>query len=85
MPAAHCPAPIAIAMSIPDPTDERLTQLEIKLSFAEDLLEALNQQVAQQHDLIERLWQEVRTLRQAPADAGQAPFHSLRDERPPHY
>jgi SlyX protein len=72
-------------MPNPDLTDQRLTQLEIQLSFAEDLLETLNRQVAQQQDLIERLWQEVRTLRQQPADQGQVPFRSLRDELPPHY
>jgi SlyX protein len=72
-------------MPTPDPTEERLTQLEIKLSFTEDLLDALNRQVAQQQDLIERLWREVRTLRQQPADPAQTPFRSLRDELPPHY
>lgn len=72
-------------MPTPDLTDERLTQLEIKLSFAEDLLDTLNRQVAQQQDLIERLWQEVRTLRQQPTEGGAAPFRSLRDELPPHY
>lgn len=72
-------------MHTPDPTDERLIQLEIKLSFAEDLLDALNQQVAQQQDQIERLQQEVRSLRQQPSDMAQTPFRSLRDELPPHY
>lgn len=72
-------------MPTPDLTDERLTQLEIKLSFAEDLLDTLNRQVAQQQDLIERLWQEVHTLRQQPTEGGAAPFRSLRDELPPHY
>jgi SlyX protein len=68
-----------------DDTDHRLTELEIKLSFTEDLVEHLNRQVAAQQALIDQLMGAVRSLReQAPAEGGPA-FRSLRDELPPHY
>ena len=67
--------------------DERLTSLEIKSSYAEDLLDTLNDLVAKQQDDIDRLKAELGQLqrqfaRQAEPGAG---FTSLRDELPPHY
>ena len=68
-----------------DRLDLRLTDLEIKASFAEDLVDHLNRLVASQQDQIDWLLREVAGLRQqAPAGEGAAP-HSLRDELPPHY
>ena len=64
---------------------ERITQLEIKLSYAEDLLDTLNTLVARQQDQIERLTQEVRQLRRQREDEAPPGFRSLRDELPPHY
>lgn len=72
-------------MSPTDTTDERLTQLEIKLSYAEDLLDTLNELVTRQQDQIHRLLREVSQLRQQGGDDGQPRFRSLRDELPPHY
>ncbi len=65
--------------------NERVTQLEIKLSYAEDLLETLNQMVAKQQDQIEWLVREVQNQRQRKDDDGQPVFRSLRDDIPPHY
>jgi SlyX protein len=68
----------------PDLT-ERLTNLEIKASFTEDLLDKLDQIIIRQQDQIDRLTREVQWLRQqAPAQDAAAP-RSLRDELPPHY
>ncbi len=67
------------------PPDDRLTEIEIKLSYAEDLLDTLNQQVARQQDLIDLLVEEVRRLRQQPADAADLRLGHPRDDRPPHY
>lgn len=64
---------------------ERVTQLEIKLSYAEDLLETLNDLVVKQQDQIDWLLREVQTLRQRKDDDGQPVFRSLRDDIPPHY
>jgi len=66
-------------------TDERLTQLEIKLSYAEDLLDTLNQLVATQQDQIDLLLREVARLRQQNGGEGLTATRNLRDERPPHY
>ncbi|TAK86587.1 MAG: SlyX family protein [Aquabacterium sp.] len=68
-----------------DLIDKRLTDLEIKASFTEDLVEDLNQLIVRQQQQIDMLIREVLQLRQQPGDAGQGGFHSLRDELPPHY
>jgi SlyX protein len=66
-------------------TEDRLTNLEMKASFAEDLLDKLDQIIIRQQDQIDRLQAEVTWLRQqAPADGATAP-RNLRDELPPHY
>lgn len=67
-------------------TERRLTELEIKASFTEDLLDHLNQTIVQQQQQIDRLLREVAQLSQqqtSSSDAGG--FRSLRDELPPHY
>ena len=67
-------------------TDQRLTELEIKASYAEDLLDALNAQVAQQQEQIDLLLREVSRLRQQGGDeAGMSSPRSPRDELAPHY
>ena len=43
--------------------DERITNLEIKLSFSEDLLEELNQTVFKQQQRIELLVKEIQSLK----------------------
>ncbi|MBX3611280.1 MAG: SlyX family protein [Hydrogenophaga sp.] len=70
----------------PTDADARLTNLEIKASFAEDLLDTLNEIVARQQAQINRLTAELSALRnQMPAADGAPAFRSLRDELPPHY
>lgn len=68
-----------------DLIDKRLTDLEIKASFTEDLVEDLNQLIVRQQQQIDMLIREVLQLRQQPTDGGQGTFRSLRDELPPHY
>jgi SlyX protein len=65
--------------------DTRLTNLEIKASFSEDLLDKLDQIVTRQQDQIDRLTREVQFLRQQAPDEGPVPARNLRDELPPHY
>ena len=68
-----------------NPIEERLTQLEVKASFAEDLLDKLDQIIIRQQDQIDRLTREVQWLsQQSPRDAATEP-RDLRDELPPHY
>ncbi len=66
-------------------TEERITELEVKLAFAEDLLETLNNTVYRQQERIELLERTVRDLRALVAEALPAEQRSLRDEIPPHY
>ncbi|MFO0121544.1 MAG: SlyX family protein, partial [Inhella sp.] len=47
-----------------DRTDARLTELEIKASYADDLLEQLNALVARQQQQIDLLQRELLALRQ---------------------
>jgi SlyX protein len=64
--------------------DDRLTELEVKLAFAEDLLETLNQTVFRQQERIARLEREMRELRDLLRSL-PTEQRSLRDEIPPHY
>jgi SlyX protein len=66
-------------------TDDRLTALEIKASFAEDLLDKLDQTVIRQQTQIAALISEVLHLRQQIGNAQGDTPRSLRDELPPHY
>lgn len=65
--------------------EDRLTELEIKASFADDMLDQLNQVIVRQQQQIDLLMREVARLRQQAPEPGSAPFRSLRDELPPHY
>ncbi len=65
--------------------DKRLTELEIKASYAEDLLDQLNLVIVRQQQQIERLQRELAETRRQIPEGGSAPFRSLRDELPPHY
>jgi SlyX protein len=68
-----------------DPIERRLTALEIKASYGEDLLDRLNEIVVRQQAQIDRLLREAALWRQQ-ADAEDTPaVRSLRDELPPHY
>ncbi len=66
--------------------EQRLTDLEIKGGFMEDLVDSLNEVVARQRQHIELLLREGSALRMQQDDGGGSPgFRSLRDELPPHY
>ena len=75
----------ASTLSSQDRTDSRITELEIKLSYTEDLLDTLNGLVARQQQDIALLLREVVSLRQQGADPGMAAGRNLRDDLPPHY
>jgi SlyX protein len=67
---------------------ERLTEIEIKLSQQEDLLDTLNQTVYRQQEKIDELEALcaalARRLRDA-AHSGDAEDSAPGDEKPPHY
>ena len=65
--------------------EQRLTALEIKATFTEDLLEQLDQVIVRQQQQIDALLREVTELRQPSTDGGIGPARSLRDDLPPHF
>ena len=69
----------------PDRTEARLTELEIKLAFTEDLLEKLDDVVISQQRRIDALIQELASLREQVARTDSNSGGSPRDDRPPHY
>lgn len=69
-----------------DRIEHRLTDLEVKASFNEDMLDQLNQVIVQQQSQIDQLVREVITLRERSSAGGDgSAFRNLRDELPPHY
>nr|WP_316642681.1 SlyX family protein [uncultured Roseateles sp.] len=65
--------------------EKRLTELEIKASFSEDLLDQLNQIIVRQQQQIDLLMREIARLGQQGAPGDGPTARSLRDELPPHY
>ena len=65
--------------------ERRITDLEIKASFAEDTVEQLNQVVVRQQAQIDRLVRELVELRDRAAAAEPGGPGGMRDELPPHY
>ncbi|MDP3606809.1 MAG: SlyX family protein [Polaromonas sp.] len=70
----------------PNSTDQRLTELEIKASFTEDLLDKLDSVIVRQQQQIDALIREIADLKQqAPEEGGVGAVRSLRDDLPPHF
>ena len=63
--------------------ERRIENLEIKASFADDLLDQLNLTIFRQQEQIDRLVQQLTQLRQQMPEGGGT--RSVRDELPPHY
>ncbi len=68
-----------------DDTERRLTDLEVKASFTEDLVDHLNDLVARQQQQIELLIREVGRLKDRAPDSGGGAARDPRDDLPPHY
>ena len=68
-----------------DDTDKRLTDLEVKASFSEDLLDHLNDLVARQQEQIDLLIREVGKLKDRAPDTGGGATRDPREDVPPHY
>ncbi len=67
------------------PLEGRLTELEIKASFAEDLIDKLDQIITRQQDQIDALTHAIAHLRQPALNQDNAPTRDPRDDLPPHY
>jgi SlyX protein len=72
-------------------SEERITNLEVKHSFAEDLIENLNQVLYKQQQQIDYLHRELKSLKEQVSASGSEDIgggndaRDLRDEIPPHY
>jgi SlyX protein len=67
-------------------SEDRIAEIEAKLTLAEDLLETLNTTVYRQQQHIERLERDLRAMRdQVEAMSAAGSPTALRDEIPPHY
>lgn len=72
-------------MTLAHDIDKRLTDLEVKASFTEDLVDQLNLVIVRQQQQIALLTRELAQLRTQAQDASAGTVRSLRDELPPHY
>jgi SlyX protein len=66
-------------------SEARIHELEAKLSFAEDLIEALNRSVFRQQEQLDLLQQQMMLLQQQMQNVTPSEPRNLRDELPPHY
>jgi len=64
--------------------NKRIDDLEIKMTYQEELLNELNIIVAKQQDIIERLIKESQQGSTADSAQGSL-FEQLKSEKPPHY
>ena len=65
--------------------DRRLTDLEVKASFTEDLVDHLNDLVARQQEQIDLLICEVGKLKDRGPDTAGGAARDPREDIPPHY
>jgi len=72
-------------MSQDTPMEARITELEIKISYAEDMIDELNRVVFRQQQQIDLLLGQIKSLREQVQNAAPGEPRSLRDELPPHY
>ncbi|WP_114652379.1 SlyX family protein [Polynucleobacter necessarius] len=66
-------------------TEDRITNLEIKLSFTEDLIDQLNQTIYKQQQQIEFLYRELKSIKEQASSGDGASNTNPKDEVPPHY
>ena len=65
--------------------DSRITELEIKISYAEDMVDELNRTIFRQQQQIDLLVAQIKALREQIQTDAPGEQRSLRDELPPHY
>ena len=72
-------------LSTADVTDQRLMDLEVKVTYTEELVEQLDKIIAQQQQHISFLLGEVAELRRPVSDIALQHQNIARDGRPPHF
>ncbi len=65
--------------------ESRLNDLEMKISYTEDMVDELNLTVFRQQQQIDQLIRQVTALRDQVQNVAPPEQLSLRDELPPHY
>ena len=65
--------------------ESRLSDLEIKISFTEDMVDELNRTIFRQQQQIDLLMLQIKALREQVRTAEPQEQRNLRDEIPPHY
>lgn len=65
--------------------ESRLTDLEIKISYTEDMVEELNRTIYRQQQQIDQLIAALTALRDQVQSAAPTEQRNLRDDLPPHY
>jgi SlyX protein len=66
-------------------TEDRITNLEIKLSFTEDLIDQLNQTIYKQQQQIEFLYRELKSIKEQASGGDGTGSSNPKHEIPPHY
>jgi SlyX protein len=66
-------------------TEDRFINIEIKLAYAEDMVDSLNDRIHEQQKQIDQLEQLCASLAQHVRNAAQSSGGQLPHERPPHY
>ena len=67
-------------------TDLRIDEVEMKLSYTEDLLDELNLAIYRQQQQIDALIRQVASLQQQAPDGGSGgAARNPQDDLPPHY
>ncbi len=65
--------------------ESRITDLEIKISYTEDMVDELNRTIYRQQQQIDMLIANIQELRQQFSNGNGHETRTLRDELPPHY
>jgi len=68
-----------------DAAESRLTELEIKLAYTEDLVDTLNLTVFRQQEQLEALQRQLADLQRQLQSIPSGPTRTAADEIPPHY
>ncbi|MDD4881568.1 MAG: SlyX family protein [Gallionellaceae bacterium] len=64
---------------------ERVTELEIKLGFAEDMIDTLNQSVFRQQEQIDLLQRQLTEMHRRMRESEAVESRDPGEELPPHY
>jgi|GEM_PF-160061 SlyX protein len=79
------PRKSAARVSARSVADARLHEVEVKLSFVDDLVDSLNRTVYRQQQQIDQLAQALSAVRRQLPSGAAAGAGDLREDLPPHY